>query len=88
MVVTNSKIGGDKKYTSNAGDFDDHAHTAVRCGAHRPMEHILWLYAKPLDVAIGRVPALYCPDNRNGRQFQMKQKKTLTKHNCYLAFLR
>ncbi len=40
MVVANNEIDGDKKYTSNAGDFDGHADTAVRCGAHPPMEHI------------------------------------------------
>jgi hypothetical protein len=40
MVVANNKIDGDKKYTSNAGDFDGHAYTAIRCGVHCPMEHI------------------------------------------------
>jgi hypothetical protein len=29
MVVANNKIDGDKKYTSNAGDFDGHANMAV-----------------------------------------------------------
>jgi hypothetical protein len=37
MVV---KIIDDKKYTSNAGDFEGHAYTVVQCGAHRPMERI------------------------------------------------
>jgi hypothetical protein len=40
MVVANNEIDGDKKHTSIAGDFDCHADTAVRCGAHRPMERI------------------------------------------------
>jgi hypothetical protein len=40
MVVANNKIDGDKKDTSNAGNFDDHADTAVQCGAHCPMERI------------------------------------------------
>ncbi len=40
MVVANNEIDGDKKYTSNAGNFDGHADTAVQCGEHRPMEHI------------------------------------------------
>jgi len=40
MVVANNKIDGDKKYTSNAGNFDGHADTAVRCGVHHPIEHI------------------------------------------------
>jgi hypothetical protein len=40
MVVANNEIDGDKKYTSNAGDFDGHADTVVQCGAHHPMERI------------------------------------------------
>jgi hypothetical protein len=40
MVVANNKINGNKKYTSNAGDFDDHADTAVQCGVHCLMERI------------------------------------------------
>jgi hypothetical protein len=40
MVVAKNKIDGDKKYTSNTGDFDDHADTAVQCGVHCPMERI------------------------------------------------
>jgi hypothetical protein len=40
MVVASNEINGDKKYTSNAGDFDGHADMVVRCGVHRPMERI------------------------------------------------
>jgi hypothetical protein len=40
MVVANNEIDGDKKYTSNAGNFAGHADTAVQCGAHCLMEHI------------------------------------------------
>jgi hypothetical protein len=40
MVVANNEINGYKKYTSNAGNLDGHADTAVQCRAHRPMEHI------------------------------------------------
>jgi hypothetical protein len=40
MVVANNKIDGDKKYTSNAGNFDGYADTSVQCGANCPMEHI------------------------------------------------
>jgi hypothetical protein len=39
MVVGNNKINGEKKYTSNAGNFDGHAGTAVQCGVHCLMEH-------------------------------------------------
>jgi hypothetical protein len=34
MVVANNEIDGNKKYTSNAGDFDGHADTVV-CNAGR-----------------------------------------------------
>ena len=40
MVVANNQIDKNKKYMSNAGDFDCHADTAVQCGAHRRMERI------------------------------------------------
>jgi hypothetical protein len=40
MVVAKNKIGGNKKYTSNAGNFDRHVNMVVQCGAHRPMERI------------------------------------------------
>jgi hypothetical protein len=40
MVVANNNKGGDKKYTSNAGNFDGHPDRAVQCGAHCLMERI------------------------------------------------
>jgi hypothetical protein len=40
MVVASNEINGNKKYTSNAGDFDGHADTTVQCGAHCLMECI------------------------------------------------
>jgi hypothetical protein len=40
MVVANNETSGDKKYMSNAGDFDGHVDTAVQCGAHGPMDCI------------------------------------------------
>jgi hypothetical protein len=40
MVVANNEINGNKKYTSNAGNFNDHADTAVQCRANCPMKHI------------------------------------------------
>jgi hypothetical protein len=40
MVVANNEIDGNKKYTSNADNFDGHADTAVRCRVHCPMERI------------------------------------------------
>jgi hypothetical protein len=41
MVVAINNINGNKKYTSNAGNFNGRADMAVQCGAHRPMERIL-----------------------------------------------
>ncbi len=35
-----------------------------------------WLDAKPLDAAIGRVPAPYCPGGRHVWRFWMKHKNT------------
>jgi hypothetical protein len=40
MVVVKNKISDNKKYTSNAGNFEGHAYTVVQCGAHHPMERI------------------------------------------------
>jgi hypothetical protein len=40
MVVVKNEIDDDKKYTSDAGNFEGHAYTVVQCGAHRPMKRI------------------------------------------------
>jgi hypothetical protein len=40
MVVVKNEIDDDKKYTSNAGNFEGHAYMVLRCGAHCPMERI------------------------------------------------
>ncbi len=53
MVTANNEIDNNKKYTSNAGSFDCHAHAAVQCRAHRPMKHILGFKKEPMDAAIG-----------------------------------
>ena len=42
------------------------------------------LQSKPMDAAIGRVPAPYRPDGRHGRRLRSKTKKTLTK-NLFFA---
>jgi hypothetical protein len=74
--VANNEVGGDKKIMPNAGNFDGHADMAVQCGEHPPDGAHLWLHAKPLDAAMGRVPVPYCPGSRHGRHFRMKQKNT------------
>ncbi len=40
MVVGDNGIDDDEKCRESAGDFDNHADVAVRCGVHCPMEHI------------------------------------------------
>jgi hypothetical protein len=40
MVVANNEINGNKRYTSNAGNFDGHADPVVQCGLHCPMGRI------------------------------------------------
>jgi hypothetical protein len=59
MVVANNKIDGDKKYASNAGDFDGHVDTVVQCKVHRPMEHIRGFmqshYMPPLNECLRRI---------------------------------
>jgi hypothetical protein len=40
MVVADNKISDDKKYTSNAGNFDRHVDRAVQCMVHHLMERI------------------------------------------------
>ncbi len=40
MVVVKNKINDDKKYMSNAGNFEGHAYMVVQCEAHCLMEYI------------------------------------------------
>ena len=40
MVVVKNTIDDDKKYMSNAGNFEGHAYTVVQCGVDCPMERI------------------------------------------------
>ncbi len=40
MVVPKNEINYNKKYTSNADNFDHHTDAVVQCGVHRPMERI------------------------------------------------
>jgi hypothetical protein len=65
--VANNEIDGDKKYSSNAGNFDGHMDTVVQWGAASPNGAHPWLHAKPLDDAIGQVPMPYCPGSRHGQ---------------------
>ena len=74
MVVANNEINA----TKNAGKS---VAILMTMGMQRyNAGHIArWstsrLHSKPLDAAIGRVPALYCPGGRHGRRFRIKHTK-------------
>jgi hypothetical protein len=87
MVVANNEIDGDKKYTSNAGNFDGHADTAVQSGRIAQ-----W------SASVASCKATRCR-HRASAHAALPQRlpwstilnetiKTLTKHNFYLAFSR
>ncbi len=61
MVVANNEIGGDKKITSNAGNFDGHADTAGQCGVHRSMERICGFMRSHKMPPSGKCPRRIAP---------------------------
>ncbi len=87
MVVAKRGINGNKKYTSNAGHFDGHTDTAVRCGAHRPMERIPGFMQSHQMLPLGECTRRIAPEAAMVDDFK-KKRKLLTKHNFYLAFAR
>jgi hypothetical protein len=87
MVVVKNKIDDNKKYTSNAGNFDGHSYMVLQCGAHCLMERICGFMQSQYMPLLGEclhhiTPAAAMVDN-----FE-KKRKTLPKHNFYLAFSR
>ena len=81
------RIDDYKKIRKIDDNFDGHA-AGVRCaspdGAH------LWLHVKPLDAAIGWVPAPHHPGGRHGRQTRSKTQnndKTQLLASDYRTFL-
>jgi hypothetical protein len=74
MVVANNEID----VTKNAGKS---VAISMTMGMQRyNTGHIAqWstsrLHSKPLDAAIGRVPARYCPGGRHGQRFRIKHIK-------------
>jgi len=67
-----------KKCTQIAGNFYHHADAAVRCRAHRLIEHIPgFTRQKPLEAAIGRVLKSHRRGSHHGHNFGGKHK-TLT----------
>ncbi len=63
MVVANNEIGDNK----NAGKSTKIS-MAMAMQRYNVRRIALGLHSKPLDAAIGRVPAPYCPDGRHGRR--------------------
>jgi hypothetical protein len=86
MVVANNEINSDNKYTSNAGRFDGHADAAVQCGVHCPIKRIRGSMQSHLMPPLGKCPRCIAPATAMVDNFE-RNKKTLTKHNFYLAFL-
>jgi hypothetical protein len=76
MVVANNKINNDKKYTSNACDFDRHADTAVRCGVHCPIKHIHGFMQSHLMLQSGKCPHCIAPVAAMVDDFEKKRKNT------------
>jgi hypothetical protein len=74
MVVANNEIDA----TKNAGKS---VAILMTMGMQRyDAGHIArWstsrLHSKPLDAAIGQVPAPYCPDGRHGQRIRIKNTK-------------
>ncbi len=68
MVVANNEIDE----TKNAGKSTTIL-VAMAMQRYDPMRIAQWstsrLHSKPLDAAIGQVPALYCPGGRHGQRF-------------------
>ena len=83
MVVASNKIDANKKYTSNAGNFDHHADAAVRWDAHHPMEHIpgFTFTRSHWMPPLGKCLRSIAPGAAMLNEFVAKHKITLTKHN-------
>jgi hypothetical protein len=59
MVLANNEINRNKKYTSNAGDFDCHADAAVQCRAQ--MKHIPGFTRRQCMLSLGEYPCPIAP---------------------------
>jgi hypothetical protein len=66
MVVANNEIANNANRWQNQWpcEYGGAMRGALPDGVHP------WLHAKPLDAAIGQVPAPYCPSGCHGRRFQ------------------
>jgi hypothetical protein len=73
MVVANNKIDDDKKYTSNAGNFDRHADTAVQCRAHCLMECTCGFMQNHLMPPSGECPRGIAPAAAMVNNFKNKE---------------
>ena len=68
-------------------NFDGHADTVVQCRAHCPMERIRGFMQSHQMPPMGKCLRRIAPAAAMVDDFE-KKKKTLTKHNFYLAFSR
>jgi len=78
MVMGNNKIDDNQKYTSNTGNINCHADTAVQCRAHRPMKHILGFtqshWMPPLGECLHRIAAAAPMVDDFGRKHKTQSK--------------
>jgi hypothetical protein len=87
MITANNKIDGNKKYMSNAGNFDHHADAAVQCRAHCPVEHILGFtrshWMPPLGKCLRRISLADIMVNEFVETTQNTNKTQLLASNYY-----
>ena len=74
----------DKKCRQIDDDFGGHGDAAVRCGAHRPMEHIQGFTRSHCMPPSGECLRHIAPTAAMVDEFE-QNTQTLTKHNFYLA---
>ncbi len=80
MVMCDNKIDDNKKYTSNAGDFDCHVDATVQWGVHLLIEHIPGFtksHTQPFGKCLHRIAAMAAAIVDDVGQ---KQKQNTTKN--------
>ena len=81
MVTANNKINGNKKYMSNAGNFDCHADATAGCRVHCLMKHTPGFTRSQWMPPLGKCLRCNAPVAAVADKFVKKQHKTPTKHN-------
>jgi hypothetical protein len=77
MVVANNEID-EAKMQANRWQFRWQWRCSGMTRGTSPDKAHPGLHSKPLDAAIGRVPAPYCPDSSHGRPQNIKKTQLLT----------